>query len=575
MLSRVRSIFTALLLCLGRDALAECEAVFPSGVSSNSPTGNIFLNYYATVNGGSNGRLTTTQLSAAGARCDNRSCSASNDVAQTLSPPDPFTGTQYLRLGFLLTGSLPPGQYGGIELGVFSTLLLTAGDYYFNGPITTQSFSDIRVVGSGTVRIYSSSSINFNAYTDINPQGDPGQMLIYGAGSVSVASYVEGRALIYTPQNITFNSGATWDGGVSAGGRAQVDSYAVVTFNPADLSQMDYGGACTAAGPTLGRLEVSVGALASVCVAQPVTITAFDSLGNVFDDYTGTVELFSSRGHGVFASGPDAAGTLAELPADDGAASYTFAAADNGQITLSFSNQLAETTTLTATDVDAAVAGQSAAVTFSENALVVTTVDSLGADVVAGRDHDFELALYRRDAAGDCGIVDSYDPPSLKASITRSAADPNGIAPSIDSQNLNSAPTAMPVAFEAGIARWSLATADVGQYSIEWLDDSLAYSDTPLTGASPSSPCGPSGSASGFRPTLPPLRRRAPLSCRRGRALRCRWTPWAGLRPPMQMTTAPPMATAAARPSISRPTPACRVLAERALPPAPRSRRSW
>ena len=91
------------------------------------------------------------------------------------------------------------------------------------------------------------------------------------------------------------------------------------------------------------------------CTIQQVTITVRDRLGNIDTDYVGTVNLSTTTNNGNWSDPGNAAGqpqgTLADVPGDDdGAATYTFALADNGQATLEFSNLNTETTNVDLVD---------------------------------------------------------------------------------------------------------------------------------------------------------------------------------------------------------------------------------
>ncbi|MBA1145827.1 hypothetical protein H0Z60_02025 [Ectothiorhodospiraceae bacterium WFHF3C12] len=95
-------------------------------------------------------------------------------------------------------------------------------------------------------------------------------------------------------------------------------------------------------GETALAVEIAHDNAAVTCQAEPVTLRIVDDAGNRVRDFTGTVNLSTSTGNGVWSiidPSADAFGTLSENPGDDdGQASYTFADADNGEAVLGLRN---------------------------------------------------------------------------------------------------------------------------------------------------------------------------------------------------------------------------------------------
>lgn len=256
---------------------------------------------------------------------------------------------------------------------------------------------------------------------------------------------------------------------------------------------------CTAA-PVLGSFLVDVGATASVCSGQQVTITALDNLGQPFANYVGNVALTSSTGNGNWsltnggvASGDPGLGTLVPGGGDSGQASYSFVAGDAGSVALFLSNQHAETQSLAVLDTTVnGSTGTGGPVTFSENAFVFSFTDPLANDVVAGRDHGARVEMVRRDpVTGRCGVASDYSVGDIKFWLTRHSQDPGGTAPSVrTAASTVSLPAAEPgganvsVPFVAGVGDFQLRTGDVGKYTLHVKDDSGSFSDQPIVGDS-------------------------------------------------------------------------------------------
>jgi len=241
---------------------------------------------------------------------------------------------------------------------------------------------------------------------------------------------------------------------------------------------------------TIGSFDINVGAATgSTCAQKSITLTARDTGGSTMTSYTGTVNLSTSTSRG------DWAVVTANGTADDGAATYTFVAADNGVVTLGLTHQLAQQLTLTAVDsVTPSTSTTSSAISFSDNTFVFTEDLSSrisGSDIaVAGRAHDFRATLYRRDppTSSNCSVATSYNgSKALKAWITRAGTDPGGAAPSISAISLgNSQPGSnnLTLSFINGVASFNLATTDVGKFALNLRDDTTANLTAAITGAS-------------------------------------------------------------------------------------------
>lgn len=85
------------------------------------------------------------------------------------------------------------------------------------------------------------------------------------------------------------------------------------------------------------------------CRPENVILRAEDASGNRVTDYTGSVDLSTTTGNGDWAIGTGN-GALAGGGGDDGSAEYTFVDADDGEVTLLYSNTHAETLNIDAND---------------------------------------------------------------------------------------------------------------------------------------------------------------------------------------------------------------------------------
>lgn len=242
--------------------------------------------------------------------------------------------------------------------------------------------------------------------------------------------------------------------------------------------------------PTVGALDhfaISVTpGTASTCASVDVGISARDASNLVITGYAGTIDISTSSGHGDWSGDATVPpqGALANGTADDGDASYAFDPADGGAVELDFTNTHADDLTITVSDALAGVVSTTATISFRDNAFVISATDSLGDEVIAGRPHAMEAAMWRRDpGTGNCSVATAYDgAKTLKAWLTRDSADPGGTPPAADNGTTAVAlPNAQPAAtnlnldFTSGIAAFDLLTSDVGKYGIELLDDTRTF----------------------------------------------------------------------------------------------------
>lgn len=239
------------------------------------------------------------------------------------------------------------------------------------------------------------------------------------------------------------------------------------------------------------HFEITVSPSASTCASQDITIVAKDASNITLTGYTGAVSITTSTSHGDWGA-PAVNGT-----ADDGAAQYTFVAANNGSITLPFTNTHADDLTINVTDVSAPSSSTtSEAISFRDSAFVITP----NPIKIAGRPQAMTVALYTR-VGGSCSPDANYDgAKNLDGWITRDAADPGGAAPSINGVTLpNAAPASNPgsnnlpgITFTNGVASINLDTTDVGRYVLSLRDDTRLYATAiDLGGASSSLTTGP------------------------------------------------------------------------------------
>lgn len=247
---------------------------------------------------------------------------------------------------------------------------------------------------------------------------------------------------------------------------------------------------------SLGSLTVSGSASASTCAPTPLTVSAFDQAGVAFAA-VGQINMSASLAHGTWSDpGPGASGFVAGA-SDSGLASFVFNATHSGVKTLNFANTHADNPIrVFATDASTSIQGYTD-VAFSDNAMVITSVDSLGSVAIAGRAHQMRAEMWTKaPSAAMCAINTSYTGSKpLDAWLTLSGAHPApallpAVAASASAAKACLSPSAalgasapalsalsntLSLSFSAGAASFWVCPADVGQYSVNLRDDTRAF----------------------------------------------------------------------------------------------------
>lgn len=253
----------------------------------------------------------------------------------------------------------------------------------------------------------------------------------------------------------------------------------------------------TCSNTSVAGFVISSATAASTCAPQVVTVTAVDSGGATINAYQGQVNLSTSSGRGDWAAGtgPAPSGVLTVGASNSGLASYQFSAADAGVVRLQLSHSLAQSVTVRAVDPNVASSlSSSAAINFSNNAFVwAEDLNNRIAGtnvVVAGRPHDLQLSLIRRDpSTGSCGVATDFTGTrTLKLWRTDSGGAWAAPVASTGSTNVTvpaSRPAAnnLNLAFSAGIASLNLNTSDIGKYTLNVDDDSLTFASSTISGS--------------------------------------------------------------------------------------------
>jgi len=475
----------------------------PTGYVLDAGPSKLTLGAGATVNGAavsgsgdallsSGARTTKATTTAAINPATFPSFTASTSSSATGLPGGTYNTVTAASSGFAFTG----GTYFIKSLNITTTsITFGPGDYF----IESGTFPDnltLSVSPAGPVRLFLLALAPARNGLRLNAGGSAAnlQMYLYGASAILVGNTFDISAVIYSPDSglAQFGANGRFEGTVMTGGQIVFGSGSTFVYSAATSSAIAGLTACGTTAPA--AFIVTVGASASTCVPQSVTVRAVDAGGNTVAGYTGTMSLTTSTGRGGWAVG-SGLGTLTETGTEtDGAATYTFSPSDAGQAVLSLSNQSADDLSITARDsATSSITGTSGPTSFRDNAFVITATDALASTVVAGRPHPMQIALWRRDtslATPNCAIATAYTGArNLKAWYTADTNHPVGAtAPSITSTLGTTVPASnnLALTFAAGVATFNLATSDVGKYVLNVRDDSRTFAGAvDIDGTSP------------------------------------------------------------------------------------------
>jgi len=249
--------------------------------------------------------------------------------------------------------------------------------------------------------------------------------------------------------------------------------------------------AWAAACPGTDHFVIGHDGLGIHCLAEPVSVTAKLADGSTDTTYTGTITLDTQSGTGSWSllSGN---GSFVDSTANDGLASYTFDAADNGVATFNLDYRSGSASI----DVDAYDGtvrddDSEGNLLFSASGFTVTaaalnnpppgTIDTLIPPQTAATDFQLYLAAYGTTPSDPaCGIIETYtgaknlkfwssydNPTTGTLPVTVNGVD------AFASEVAADAGTAQAVTFSNGQAAVTVNYADVGQITLAMKDDTV------------------------------------------------------------------------------------------------------
>lgn len=227
-------------------AIPACNAIFPDGASSNSNGGKIKLEWSAKVTGSPDNILSTKRLDdrSGGNSCNTVACGSSGSAAPSLDYNTFPNNNNDVEIGYNETRTLLPGDYDDIRLNSDATATLSPGDYRLRGTLHLRSNAQIRINGSGVVRIFLKGNGRFESGSDINAGGDASRLIIFSRGEVSINSNATVTGFVYAQKSLRLYNRAVVNGAISGKDVELRSSSSRVNYLASAASDAAFGDLC-------------------------------------------------------------------------------------------------------------------------------------------------------------------------------------------------------------------------------------------------------------------------------------------------------------------------------------------
>ncbi|MCJ8268612.1 MAG: hypothetical protein MJK04_04330, partial [Psychrosphaera sp.] len=287
----------------------QCALTYPDGLTNSSSNGSIKFTYRGRLISNSDSILATTSVFNNGhvASCVSAYCSASGSIVPALTASFNYHSSPYSLNVSWNTTAITNNDYNEVTVnrGVlnmnsnyssytfkklivenYSTVNFTPGDYYIED-LEIKGGSVLKVIGSGTVRIYATSRATFKEGSVINEgdDGDASKLFLYYFATgeddkIKVESGAQVTAFMYSQGKVEVKDGngsygySDVYGGISAAGEIHIKDRSWVTYQSSAVANTDFGESCTSGAATIDHYEISHDASGSTCSAETVTIKA-------------------------------------------------------------------------------------------------------------------------------------------------------------------------------------------------------------------------------------------------------------------------------------------------------------
>ncbi len=312
-----------------------------------------------------------------------------------------------------------PFHIDKLEVKERSTINLAAGTYYID-ELKLEKEVTLNVT-SGPVLIHIGEKADIKKDVEMNGGGDVVDLrfFLHTDAEFKADMNLDFTGLILGPsaKEVELKKDTDFHGAIVTGGKLKVEKDTTLTYTADD--QVAVGGVSTCPTASLGHFSIDHDGSAVNCQADPIVISAHLDDHSVDTSYVGSVNLTTSTSHGDWST-VSANGVL--VNSGNGAASYTFVAADSGSVTLALSNTFQEATNINVTDASINEdAGEDADIVYAASgfAFLADTVQNAIGNQIAGKNsgtapqaQTIELQAVRTsDQTGACeaAFVNSVD----------------------------------------------------------------------------------------------------------------------------------------------------------------------
>lgn len=228
-------------------AKGNVDAKINSQVLGNVASGgNITLEQSAKINGNATagGNVTNKIDSKVSGNILNHTVSP---TLNSLPAATSFTvGTQAFRLNANGSGQISEGRYGKVNLGMGSTLTLTAGSYYFESLQVSAESNFIFDLAGGDINLYILGNVNIGSNFDVEMlHGGAGDIYTETKGNWEQGAFGEWYGTLFgsgAGSNLHFNQGSVLDGTFMANKNIQLDIGTEVSGMASEASEVPVPG---------------------------------------------------------------------------------------------------------------------------------------------------------------------------------------------------------------------------------------------------------------------------------------------------------------------------------------------
>ncbi|EAT12437.1 DUF2341 domain-containing protein [Bermanella marisrubri] len=356
--------------------LRACEGTFPDGIATTGRNTLIDFGFNSQLINNADSQLSANSIRFNGGStllsCESVHCSNGDELVNSVDPGRFQRGSAGRDVFVLFFTSATVGafdDYDNVTTSFLSNLTFTndnfdtfyidrldiagssqvtfeAGTYWIN-ELSIGSSAEINVA-EGPVRLYVNRAINVGSSALINSpaldsSGSTSALLLYAYDDVTFNSNVTYSGTIYSQGSVSLGFDAQLYGAVTANEYFS-NSEAKVVFDEALYDGLNDIQWCEGNQTRLGSLQISTPSIGINCLPIEVVITVFDTNGDVITDFSDTITLSTSQGHGDWSLSATSNGIINNDIANDGLATYTMSADDNGQVTLLYKNTFEELT---------------------------------------------------------------------------------------------------------------------------------------------------------------------------------------------------------------------------------------